>query len=167
MVNLLLLTADTPPVGISATCISNSSDSLTVAVSYINGCRRKTTVEANGTECTSVMKSPRMAVFQCDGLEPSISYNIRVMDSDGHVDSLTCSTADDNRGELKLLKSTIRTICTIHCGHFSNLHTHNSYYHFYSSDSSSSEKTSASTKGAANCKHAGVQFPWDIRTIVL
>ena len=98
MVSLLLPTADTSPDGITASCISNSSDSLTVAVSYINGCRRETAVEANGTECTSVMESPRMALFQCDGLEPSISYNIRAMDSDGHVDSFTCSTADDNRG---------------------------------------------------------------------
>ena len=84
---------DTPPDDITATCISNGSDSLIVAVNYTSGCRRETVVEANRAACISVSQSPRTAVFQCVGLRPSTSYNITAVDSDGHVDSLTCSTA--------------------------------------------------------------------------
>ena len=75
------------PDGITATCISNGSNSLTVAVNYTRGCRRETVVEANTAACRSVSQSPRMAVFQCDSLRPRTSYNITAVDSDGHVDS--------------------------------------------------------------------------------
>ena len=50
-------------------------------------------VEANRAACRSVSQSSGRAVFQCVGLRPSTSYNITAVDSDGHVDSLTCSTA--------------------------------------------------------------------------
>ena len=83
---------DTPPDDITATCISNGSDYLTVAVNYTSGCRREAVVEANSAACSSVSQSPRMAVFQCVGLHPSTSYNITAVDSDGRVDALTCST---------------------------------------------------------------------------
>ena len=65
-------------------------------------------VEANGTACSSVTKSPRMAVFQCDStsasLHPNASYNITAVDSDGHVFSLSCSTPNhrENTCELTL-----------------------------------------------------------------
>ena len=52
-------------------------------------------VKANRAACSSVSQSPRMAVFQCVGLHPSTSYNITAVDSDGHVDALTCSTAKE------------------------------------------------------------------------
>ena len=105
MYNLWCSHAGTPPGDISAACISNGSDSLTVAVSYTKGCRRETVVEANGAACSSVTKLPRMAVFQCDGLHPNTSYNITAVESDGHVDSLHCSTANykETISELKLL----------------------------------------------------------------
>ena len=84
---------DTAPDDITTTCISNGSDYLTVAVNYTSGCRRETVVEASRAACRSVSQSPRMAVFQCVDLRPSTSYNITAVDSDGHVDALTCSTA--------------------------------------------------------------------------
>ena len=88
---------DTPPDDITATCISNGSDYLTVAVNYTSGCRRETVVEANRAACSSVSQSPRMTVFQCVGLRPSTSYNITAVDNDGHVDALTCSTAKEEK----------------------------------------------------------------------
>ena len=83
---------DTPPDDITATCMSNGSDSLTVTVNYTSGCKREVVVEANKAACFSISQSPRRAVFQCVGLRPSTSYNITSVDSDGNVDSLTCST---------------------------------------------------------------------------
>ena len=50
-------------------------------------------VEANKAACRFVSQSSGTAVFQCVGLRPSTSYNITAVDSAGHVDSLTCSTA--------------------------------------------------------------------------
>ena len=107
--NLCCLCTDITLGGISATCKSNGSDSLTVAVSYGNGCRRETVVEANGTACSSVTKSPRMAVFQCGSLRPNTSYNITAVDSDGHVFSLSCSTSSnkENRSERNCLEIAI------------------------------------------------------------
>ena len=58
-------------------------------------------VEANRVACSSVSQLPRMAVFQCVGLCPSTSYNITAVDSDGHVDSLTCSTAKEEENQCK------------------------------------------------------------------
>ena len=60
-------------------------------------------VEANGAACSSVTISPRMSVFQCDSLHPN-TYNITAVDSDGHVDFLSCSTPNhrENTCELKL-----------------------------------------------------------------
>ena len=92
---------DTPPDDITATCISNGSDSLTVTVNYTSGCRRETVVEANRAACSSVSQSSRTAVFQCVGLRPSTSYNITAVDSDGHVDSLTCSTVKKEEHQCK------------------------------------------------------------------
>ena len=92
---------DTPPDNITATCISNGSDSLMVAVNYTSGCRREMVIEANKAACFSISQSPRMAVFQCVGLRPSTSYNITAVDSDGHVDSLTCSTAKEEEHQCK------------------------------------------------------------------
>ena len=58
-------------------------------------------VEANRSACSSISQLPRMAVFQCVGLRPSTSYNITAVDSDGHVDSLTCSTAKKEENQCK------------------------------------------------------------------
>ena len=64
-------------------------------------------VKANGTVCSSVTKSLRMAVFQCGSLHPNTSYNITAVESDGHVYSLSCSTHNHRESicELKILRN--------------------------------------------------------------
>ena len=88
------LFTDTEPEGITATCISTGSDSITVAVNYTNGCRRETVVEANGVTCNPLSEAPAMTIFECGGLHPNTAYNITA-DSNGHSHSVTCSTKSD------------------------------------------------------------------------
>ena len=88
------LLADAEPEGIRATCISSDSDSITVAVSYTNGCRRETVLEANGVTCKPLLEAPAMTIFECGVLYPDMAYNITV-DSNGNTHSVTCNSKSD------------------------------------------------------------------------
>ena len=95
--NLLIypacLSIDTEPDGVKATCISSGSDFITVAVNYTNGCRRdlETVVEASGVACKPLLTAPTTTTFECGPLFQNSSYNITAH-TNGHVDSVTCST---------------------------------------------------------------------------
>ena len=67
--------------------MSSDSDSIAVAVSYTNGCRRETVVEANGIICEPLLTAPRptTALFNCSTLYSNTSYNIMAK-SQGYVD---------------------------------------------------------------------------------
>ena len=66
---------------ITATCLSNGSNSLTVAVNLHKRLQERQWLRLMLQHAAPVSQSPRTVVFQCDGLHPCTSYNITAVDS--------------------------------------------------------------------------------------